>query len=118
MGQVHGAETVFQVLLVLNPDSLNLFLQRRRKTRQQVGLNRQERRANVADAFTATLAVRDQSLLIIDDVFTTGATMMACAEAARAAGAGAVYGMTLALPANTATSGSGKQSDLHTRSYQ
>jgi hypothetical protein len=26
IGQVHGAETVFQVLLVLNPDSLNLFL--------------------------------------------------------------------------------------------
>ena len=77
-------------------------------------MNRAERRANVAGAFAAAPAVRGQSLLIIDDVFTTGATMMACAEAARAAGARTVYGLALTLPATTARLRNGKQSDLQT----
>lgn len=77
------------------------WVDRVEETRPQVGLNRAQRRVNVADAFRATPAVRAQTLLIIDDVFTTGATMMACAGAARGAGARAVYGMALALPANT-----------------
>ncbi|HXF63374.1 MAG TPA: ComF family protein, partial [Caldilineaceae bacterium] len=74
------------------------WLARTRATRQQVGLNPAERWANVAGAFAASPAVAGQTLLLIDDVYTPGATLRACAAAARAAGARAVYGLALAIP--------------------
>jgi ComF family protein len=80
------------------------WLARVRETRQQVGLAPGERQSNVAGAFAASGDVAGQSLLLIDDVYTTGATLRACAQAARAAGAHAVYGLTLARPAPRATS--------------
>ncbi len=74
------------------------WLTRVRLTQQQVGLDAAARAANVSGAFAADPAVYGQALLLIDDVFTTGATLDACAAAARQAGAVAVYGLTLALP--------------------
>lgn len=74
------------------------WLVRRRSTHSQVGLTAIERRHNVEDAFVATNAVFGKHLLLIDDVYTTGATMRACAQAALDAGAGAVYGLALACP--------------------
>jgi ComF family protein len=72
-------------------------VQRVRETASQVHLNAQERRANVADAFAADPDwVRGHCVLIIDDVLTTGATLGACADAVRAAGATRVYGATVA----------------------
>ncbi len=75
-----------------------LWLQRHRDTRPQVGLNRHERSHNVHDSFVASAAVAHKRLLLIDDVYTTGATLRACAAAARAAGARDVYALTLARP--------------------
>lgn len=74
------------------------WLERKRETRQQVGLGPSERQSNVEEAFCATAAVANQRLLLIDDVYTTGATLRACAAAALSAGATAVYGLTLAQP--------------------
>ena len=74
------------------------WLLRQRATSSQVGLTAVERRRNVEDAFVATHAVFGKRLLLIDDVFTTGATMRACAQAALDAGASAVYGLALACP--------------------
>ncbi|MBZ0295887.1 MAG: ComF family protein [Anaerolineae bacterium] len=71
-------------------------LSRQRYTQAQVGLNAQERQVNMQAAFTADpQVVANQTLLLIDDVFTTGATLGACAQAAVNAGAQAVYGLTL-----------------------
>jgi predicted amidophosphoribosyltransferase len=55
-----------------------------------------ERRANVRDAFICRKALDGESVLLIDDVCTTGATLDACAMAVKNAGAGSVWGLTAA----------------------
>jgi ComF family protein len=72
-------------------------LKRDRDTQAQVGLNAEERRNNVADAFSAeTGLVFQKNVLVVDDVTTTGSTIDACAAALIQAGAKNVYGLTLA----------------------
>lgn len=72
------------------------FLARVRAT-QQVGKSRNERLAHVRGAFMAKRHIAAQNVLIIDDVFTTGATMVECAKALKAAGARTIYGAVAAL---------------------
>ena len=68
-----------------------------RQTRTQVGLSRTARRANVAGAFQAdSHLVEGRSILVVDDVATSGVTLDACAAALIEAGAQTVYGLTLA----------------------
>jgi len=68
-----------------------------RHTASQVKLSAAQRRENVACAFEAKpQVVFGQTIILIDDVCTTGATLAACAEALRAAGAAGVWGFTLA----------------------
>ena len=73
------------------------WLVRRRDTeRQAKAPSAAERRSNVQGAFTAPRELHGESLLLIDDVCTTGATLDACASALKAAGAGPVWGLTVA----------------------
>lgn len=72
-------------------------LSRVRHTASQMALDAAARRDNVRGAFRCTDGqLRGRRVLLIDDVCTTGATLDACADALRAAGAIAVWGFTLA----------------------
>ncbi len=72
-------------------------LRRIRDTRSQVGLSPDARRRNVQGAFRAdSRKVRGKNILIIDDLFTTGATLLACTQALRSAGAELVFALTVA----------------------
>ena len=73
---------------------------RTRKTRQQVGLSGDGRQRNVAGAFTAHAGALRRAagrrIVVIDDVYTTGATVKAVTRALRKAGLGEVDVLTLA----------------------
>jgi ComF family protein len=73
-------------------------LVRRKDTRSQTGLSAAARRANVKDAFAVRrrAQVAGRTVVLVDDVLTTGATAAACARALRAAGAREVRLLTAA----------------------
>lgn len=73
-------------------------LKRLRATRTQTELKREDRFLNVENAFAVRRAdaVRGRSLLVVDDVCTTGATLEACARALKTAGARQVCALTVA----------------------
>jgi len=72
-------------------------LSKTRDTRSQVGLSVSQRCENVHNAYRADpRIVKQKSILIMDDVATTGSTILACTEALLSAGAQAVYVLTIA----------------------
>ena len=73
-------------------------LARRRDTPPQArSVDAEARRRNVAGAFAAApRRVEGRRVLLIDDVMTTGATLDACAQALRQAGAASVWALTFA----------------------
>jgi ComF family protein len=73
-------------------------LMRLRATGSQAGLTPHQRRVNVRGAFSVThpAAVKSKHILIVDDIFTTGATARAAAQALVKAGAASVWVATLA----------------------
>jgi predicted amidophosphoribosyltransferase len=76
------------------------LLRRVRATRPQERMDRAARQANQAGAFEVTPArrglVAGRAVLLIDDVLTSGATLSACAERLKAAGAARVDVLVLA----------------------
>ncbi len=95
------AHSVAQALGV--PLCIDLLV-RVRDTSQQVGLTGEERRANLQNAFSLTrshLALQGETLkgstiLLIDDVTTTGTTLDEAAKVLKHAGAKAVWGLVVA----------------------
>ncbi len=68
--------------------------------RHRAGMDARARRETVAEAFEVQRPrlVQGQRILLVDDVFTTGATASACASALKTAGAQDVFVLTLARP--------------------
>lgn len=77
-----------------------MLLKRIRSTRQQVGLSEGERRNNVSGAFeldkSLSLDLSDRTVILVDDVWTTGATLEACCRTLRRGGAGKIHILTFA----------------------
>ena len=73
-------------------------LQRRKETVAQTQLVENDRRRNVRDAFALRpgTSVKDQSVLLVDDVYTSGATVNECSRTLKRTGAKEVYVLTLA----------------------
>jgi ComF family protein len=71
-------------------------LTRTRETQTQTALTPETRLANVAGAFDAAHSTPHATLVLVDDVFTTGATLAEAARALEQVGARAVYGITFA----------------------
>ena len=74
------------------------LLTRRRDTRSQFELNPRSRRRNLDGAFAidASRITPGCEVLLIDDIYTTGATARECARVLQRAGAGKVWVATLA----------------------
>jgi ComF family protein len=73
-------------------------LRRTRPTQVQAGLTRRERRRNVSGAFemSKNSEVSGKAVLVVDDVFTTGATLNECARILRQSGAAKIAVLTVA----------------------
>jgi predicted amidophosphoribosyltransferase len=103
---VDGADTVdgADVVAALCPQLETYLLIRQKETVMLRSLNPEERRLALEDAFAVNAALRDRvagkNVLLIDDIYTTGATADACSTVLLEAGAEAVYLLTLCSGGN------------------
>jgi ComF family protein len=86
LGEKHGINVDFSLL------------KRRKLTLTQTGLNKKEREKNISGAFVVNLPerIRGRNFILVDDVYTTGATINECAKTLVKAGASQVAVLTLA----------------------
>jgi competence protein ComFC len=92
--QLLGEQVAKHMAIPCSPAALH----RERHTQSQVTMSAAARLTNVQNAFSADFnLIQSRTILLIDDVYTTGATLRACAEALLANGAAAVYGLTVTV---------------------
>lgn len=79
-----------------------------RKTGKQHSLSREQRKANLVNAFQVTENLNGRNILLIDDVFTTGSTLSAVARRLKRAGAKSVTAWTYTRNTNERDKKNGK----------
>ena len=84
---------------ILNIELINHVLYKRKNTKQQKRLPSKMRAANVLDSFSVKKCekIKGKTLLLIDDVSTTGSTLNECAKMLKLSGAKEIYCATFAL---------------------
>ncbi|MFQ5867944.1 MAG: ComF family protein [bacterium] len=98
------AELLARVLAeAVNKPVLTHLVERIKKTQPQFGLKREERFENLSGAFKISEAgkksvppIAGKTILLLDDLATTGATLDECAKALKGAGVSEVNGLVLA----------------------
>jgi ComF family protein len=100
-----SAELSRQMATLAGRPHLTDVLFRRKRTAQQVGLSARARQENVRAAFQVVDGRQDavfgKRLVLVDDVFTTGATVSSAARALKRAGAAEVTVLTFAMAVST-----------------
>lgn len=76
------------------------LLEKTKDNRSQVGLNSQERIENVKDVFKYFENGSRTNVLLVDDVYTTGATMKECIKVLKKGGVKNIWGFTLSRKMN------------------
>jgi ComF family protein len=101
--EFNQAELIARAAMKIRPrrDRLHLcagVLERRRDTASQIGLTSHQRRENLRGAFAVAQPelVKGREVLVVDDVYTTGATVSECARVLRRAGTAKVWVATVA----------------------
>ena len=74
-----------------------ICLEKIKETKVQSRLSFKNRQKNIAGAFSGLHNVRGRKILLVDDVFTTGATITAAAKALKKAGASEINCLTFAM---------------------
>ncbi|MCK4454363.1 ComF family protein [Candidatus Parcubacteria bacterium] len=69
-----------------------------KNTRAQIELSKEQRKENIRGAFLCRdeKQIKNKKIFLVDDVFTTGATMEECAKVLKSAGAREVWAITVA----------------------
>ena len=95
---VHRWQQIGRREAIQVPEALADGLKKVRRTRPQTGLDRKMRLKNVRKAFQVNKKIKleGRTVLLVDDVYTTGATLTACTNALLAGGAERVNVLTLA----------------------
>lgn len=75
------------------------FLKKIKDTASQTGFDKEKRAKNVKGSFAAVSDIAGRNVLLVDDIWTTGATLKECCECLKRAGARKVWGFTLARAA-------------------
>lgn len=77
------------------------LLKRKRNTKPQKDLSPEERKRNIKGAFSVSRELEGENILLIDDIYTTGATLDEAAGALKRAGAKKIYFLVIAIGTET-----------------
>ncbi len=92
----HTALLAGKLSLLCGIETSGGVLKRISESKPQIESAKSERLSNLERVFEADKSVEGMSVILVDDVITTGATLNECARALKESGASAVYGIPVA----------------------